>query len=60
MNVQELFLGVVAALIVGNIVNKLIVNPLIYKLQIALFGSGQHGSKNISGSAHSESLIKAK
>lgn len=55
MNEQELFLVILAALIIGNIVNKVIFNPLIYKLQNALFGNGHEAAKRISGTAQSKS-----
>jgi hypothetical protein len=60
MNEQQLFLSIVAALIVGNLVNKLVINPLIYRLQSAIFGNGHSGSKIITGSAKSESSIIVK
>lgn len=60
MNQQELFLVILAAFVIGNVVNKLIVNPLIYKLQNTLFGNRNVRSQNIAGSAQSESSIIVK
>jgi hypothetical protein len=48
---EQLFLMITSALIVGNVVNKLIVNPLIYKLLSVLFGGSQRGSSKIVDSA---------
>lgn len=58
MNTQELFLTVVGALVAANVINKMVVNPLINKLNIALFGNPQAVSKNITGGKDSSLVTK--
>lgn len=55
MNYQELFYILLVAIVVGNIVNRVVVNPLIIKIQNAIFGGNYNEFKNISGSAKSKS-----
>ncbi|NQZ48702.1 MAG: hypothetical protein HRT95_00525 [Moritella sp.] len=58
MNVQELFLVLVASFTVANMLNIIVVNPFLHKLKNVLFGNPHEASKHFQvASAKGKSMV---